>query len=116
MTRRRAPIRPTEPDFDLRIDEVVLEGFPPGQGRAIAAALEQELGRLLRNLPKGFAEAKPGSAGKVISVDRLEAATITCPPGASARIVGQSAAQAIVGRLRTLSTGHDPASGRRRAP
>jgi hypothetical protein len=41
---------------ELHIDEVVLHGFPPGGTRAIAAAIEAELGRLLavQGLPASF--------------------------------------------------------------
>ena len=110
MTRRRPHSAAPAPAFDLRIGELVLDGYAPGEGRAIAEALEQELGRLLAAGPLPFAQ-RGGAAA--LAFDRLDAGTVTHPPQASPRAIGRSAARAIVQRLRTVATGHDAPPRRR---
>lgn len=94
--------------FALHIRELVIEGFPPGESRAIAAALEQELGRLLGDGAPPFAGPGIRHGPGDLTVDRLDAGTVTGPPDTSPRAFGQAAAHAIVRRLRALPTGHDP--------
>jgi hypothetical protein len=113
MIRRRPPVLASEPQFDLHVGELVIEGFPPDEGRAIVAALEQELGRILGDGTAPFADARSGREHDGLSVDRLDAGTVMHAPDAAPRVVGQSAARAIVQRLRTLSSGHDPAPARK---
>src|SRR4051812_35747928 len=91
------------PGFDLRIGELVIDGFTPGESRVIAAALEQELGRLLA---EGVAPFARGGRGGALGFDRLDGGTLTHAPGASPTAVGRSAARAVVQRLRTASMGH----------
>ena len=52
MTGRRPAVRSPDPGFDLRIGELVIEGFPASEARAIGAALEQELGQILADGPR----------------------------------------------------------------
>ena len=111
MTRRRPHSTAPAPAFDLRIGELVLDGYAPGESRAIAEALEQELGRLLAAGPLPFAQRGGGVAA--LAFDRLDAGTVTHPPQASPRAIGRSAARAIVQRLRTVATGHDAPPRRR---
>ena len=54
--RHRAP-PPASPSFDLKIDELVLDGFPPGERFAIAAAFERELTRILSGPAAPFGAA-----------------------------------------------------------
>ena len=110
---RRPPLRSPDAKFDLRIRELVIEGFPPGDGRAVAAALQQELGLILAAGTPPFADARSDGDRDHLTVDRLDAGTVMGPPDTSPHAVGRSAARAIVRRLRTLSTGHDPAPLRR---
>jgi hypothetical protein len=105
MSQRRLPHKASGPGFDLRIGELVLDGYAPAEGRTIAAALEQELGRLLADRAPPFGEGSGRRPGKY-AFDRLDAGTVTHSPGASPQAVGRSAARAIVQRLRTLSTGN----------
>ena len=86
------------PSFSLAVGEVVIEGFGPAEGRAVALALERELGRLLQSDP-------PARFGADARIDRLQAAL---PMAASPRSLGQAAARAVVGRLHSVATGQDP--------
>jgi len=100
------------PHFDLRIEDLIVDGFAPSQSRAIAAALEQELVRLLAFDGAPFV-AKEARHVRPIAFDRIDAGVITLVPGASARLVGYSAARAIVQSLRTASAGNAAAPVRR---
>jgi hypothetical protein len=113
MTGRRPALRSPDPGFDLRIGELVIEGFPASEARAIGAALEHELGQILADGPAPFADRRSGREDDRVAVHRLDAGTVMRPPGISPQGVGRAAAHAIVRRLRTLSTGHDPAPVRR---
>jgi hypothetical protein len=108
MIRRQ----PTDRDagFNLRINELVIDGYAPAESRAIAAALEQELGRLLADGVPPFAE-RSGAA-----FDRLDAGTVTLAPGAAPAAVGRSAARAVVQRLRAASAGRETAPPQRGGP
>jgi hypothetical protein len=113
MTGRRPAVRSPDPGFDLRIGELVIEGFPASEARAIGAALEQELGQILANGPVPFADRRSGREDDHLAVNRLVAGTVMRPRGISPQGIGRAAAHAIVRRLWTLSTRHDPASVRR---
>ncbi len=84
MSRAASP-----PGIALHIDEVVLEGFSPSEGRAVMDALEQELGRLLAAGP-GIRTSRTaqGLDGGAIARD------------ASPRALGRSAARAILAQVR----------------
>lgn len=81
--QRLAPIR-------VRIEELVLRGFPPDQRERIAAAVEAELGRLLAEggLPPGLA-----GGGRVGRVDGGLAG------GATPEEAGAQIARAVYGRM-----------------
>ncbi len=111
MTRRPARNAAPAPGFDLRIGGLVLDGYSPGEARAVAEALEQELGRLLAAGPFPFAAG--GRRAGQLAFDRLDAGTMTHPPLASPRAIGRSAARAIVQRLRMAAVGHDAMPRRR---
>jgi hypothetical protein len=113
MTGRRPPVRSSDLGFDLRIGELVIEGFPASEARAIGAALEQELRQILADGPAPFADRRSSREDDRVAVHRLDVATVMRPPGISPQGVGRAAAHAIVRRLRTLSTGHDPVPVRR---
>jgi hypothetical protein len=98
------------PSYDLRIDELVLDGFPPAERYAIAAAMERELARLLTGPNVPFAAA--GGLGS-IAVDRLDA-VVTLAPGASPQNVGVEAARVIGRNLGVLANGgHAPSGGKK---
>src|SRR5262249_54352875 len=108
---RRPPAPPPDPRFELRIRELVIDGFSPSEARAIGAALEQELGQLPADGTLPFADRRSGRARDRIAIDRLDAGNLTRRPGDSPQSVGQAAAHAIVRGLRTLATGRQPAPG-----
>ena len=113
MTVRRPAVPSPHPGFDLRIGKLVIDGFPASEARVIGAALEQELGQILADGPAPFADRRSGGEDNRVAVNRLDAGTLMPPPGISPEGVGRAAAHAIVRRLRTLSSGHDPEPVRR---
>jgi len=80
-------------NVNLRIDELVLHSFPPGDRYRIAAALEAELARLLmvQGVPPGLAS---GGAFPV-----LDAGSFHVAPGARPQQIGTQIAQALFGGL-----------------
>jgi hypothetical protein len=111
--RGRPSAPPLDPRFALRIRELVIDGFSVSEARAIGAAFEQELGRILADGTPPFADRRPGAVDDRVAVNRLEAGTLTHPEGVSPQGMGQAAARAIVRRLRTLATGHGSGSAQR---
>lgn len=79
--------------IDVRVEELVVTGFPAGQGYRIAAALERELVRLLG---EGNAPDALTRSGALAS---LPARPVRAPAGASPECVGESAAGSIHGAL-----------------
>ena len=77
------------PDVRLHVEELVLDGFAPGDGHRIGEALERELTRLLaeRGLPPGFA-----AEGEVA---RLDAGVFELAPGVGAEAIGIRVARAV---------------------
>lgn len=75
--------------IDLHIEELVLDGFPPGDRHRIGAALEKELARLLaeRGLSAGWENG--GEAG------RLNGGKFEARPGARPERVGAQIAQSV---------------------
>ncbi|MFL6293520.1 MAG: hypothetical protein ACJ759_21720, partial [Thermoanaerobaculia bacterium] len=69
--------------IDLHIEELVLEGFAPGDRHRIGAAVERELARLLaeRGLPAGLAQGA--------DVPRLDGGSFELRPGRSAEATGR---------------------------
>lgn len=78
----------------LRIEELVLEGFPPGDRYRITAAVETELARL-------FAEQgiPPGLAGGG-TVPMLDGGSFDVAPHARTDQIGAQVAQAVYGGLK----------------
>lgn len=84
--------QPTAPRVELRIGELVLNGFAPGDRYHIWAALERELARL-------FAEqGVPDWLKQGGLIDRLDGGSFDLPPGPSAEVIGGRIAQAVYGR------------------
>ena len=77
----------------LHIEELVLDGFPPGDRYRIAAAVEAELTRLFadRGVPPGLS-----SGGAVPAVD---GGSFDVAPGARSDRIGAQVAQAVYGGL-----------------
>jgi len=78
----------------LHIEELVLEGFPPGDRYRIAAAVEAELARL-------FAEQEipPGLAGGG-TMPMLDGGSFDVAPHARPDHTGAQVAQAVYGGLK----------------
>jgi len=77
----------------LRIEELVLDGFPPGDRYSIAAAVEAELARLLaeQGAPPGLANGGTVSA--------LDGGSFDVAPDARPDRIGAQVAQAVYGGL-----------------
>ena len=85
----------SEPSVTLRIEELVLHGFPPGDRYRIADAVERELRRLLteRGVPTEWATSA------LLPVDSVSAGGFELAPGARPDRVGSQIAEAIYGGL-----------------
>jgi len=77
----------------LRIDELVLEGFPPGDRHRIAAAVEAELARLFaeRGVPAGLREST--------ALPQVDGGAFELAPALRPEQVGAQVAAAIYGGL-----------------
>ena len=73
----------------VHIDRLVLKGFRPEDRHAIAAGLEQELGRVFTD------RAAVTHLGAIGDVSRLQVADVLVGQGWSPRRVGESVAQGI---------------------
>ena len=80
-------------NVNLRIDELVLHGFPPGDRYPIATALEAELARLIgaQGIPTGLAN---GGSIAVLDAGSFSIATASRP-----QQIGTQIAQALFGGL-----------------
>jgi hypothetical protein len=94
---------PTPPAVELHIDEVTLDGFSAADGRAIAAAMERELARLLSG-----PDAPLGGARRSLSLERLDAGALHLPAGAKPGQIGVAAARAISRSLGAVARGGAP--------
>jgi hypothetical protein len=77
----------------LRIEELVLDGFPPGDRYRIAAAAEAELTRLFtdRGVPSGLASGE--------AIPALDGGSFDVAPDARPDRIGAQVAQAVYGGL-----------------
>lgn len=81
-------------NIELRIEELVLHGFAPGDRYRIAEAVERELSRLLAD--QGVLESLERGGG-IASVD---GGAFEVAPGSRAEVVGAQVAKAVYGGLR----------------
>lgn len=77
------------PAIELQIEELVLDGFDSRHAARIAAALEEELARLLGE------GGLPQSWNAPYAVPRLETGPLQISPRHSPEMIGRQAAQAI---------------------
>ncbi len=84
MKKPRPPL-----DIELRVEELVLHGFAPGDRHGIAEAVQRELARLLGRdgAPEGWRQG--------IEVDRIDAGTFRQAPDTGARQVGREVARTV---------------------
>jgi hypothetical protein len=81
-------------NLELRIEELVLRAFAPGDRYRIGDALERELARL-------FAEqGTPPSLAQGSEIERLDGGAFEVKSGSRAEAIGVHAAQAVYGELR----------------
>jgi hypothetical protein len=99
IARRGGPAGANAPSLELRIDEVVLRGFSPGDGDRIGAAIERELRRLLAERALG------GDLAGDVHLDELDGGGFDLPPGARGEEVGALIARAVYSRLRSAMAG-----------
>ena len=77
------------PDVSVRIDELVLHGFPPGGHRRLAEALQAELARLLAADP-------PGALRRVTAAPPApHLPTVTLAPDTGPAAAGRAVARAL---------------------
>jgi hypothetical protein len=83
----------SRPNVELHIEELILHGFGPGGGQAIAAAIEAELGRLLaiEGLPVSF---ESGASIGTLDAGSFEAGSDSAPPE-----LGKHIARSVYGRF-----------------
>jgi hypothetical protein len=79
----------SEPSIELRIQELVLHGFAPGDRYVIGDAVERELGRLLDE--RGI----PDSLRMTGATDALHGATFNTPHNAKPPAIGRKIGQAV---------------------
>jgi len=80
-------------NIELRIEELVLRGFAPGDRYRIGNAMERELAHM-------FAEqGTPPSLAQGSEIERLDGGTFEVKPGSRAEAIGVQVAQAVYGGL-----------------
>lgn len=79
---------------ELYIEELVLEGFKPGDEQRIGEAVEKELTRLLEM------RGVPGSFRSDREMESINVGSFEVAPGARAERVGTQVAGAVYGGLR----------------
>jgi hypothetical protein len=91
MTRTDRHTSPVRPSIELRIEELILHGFAPGDHHPIGAAMERELGRLLseRGLPPQLVQAGERPS--------LDGGSFALRPNARPEAIGVHVARAVYG-------------------
>jgi hypothetical protein len=83
----------SEPSIELRIEELVLQGFVPSDRYAIGDAVERELARLLAE------HGAPISLRSETAADEIRGATFNAAHNAKAPVIGHQIAQAVYERF-----------------
>ena len=78
--------------IDLHIEELVLDGFPPGDRHRIGAALERELARLLSEAGERGLPATWAGGGEAA---RLDGGRFEMRPGTRPERMGAQIAQSV---------------------
>ena len=82
-------------NIELHIEELVLHGFDPGDGRRIGSALEAELTRLLTE------QGLPPSLARGAEIEHLRGERFEVTPDTAPEEIGGHVARAVYGGLRT---------------
>jgi hypothetical protein len=79
------------PNVALRIDELVLHGFAPGDRQRIAAAVQREMTRLVAagGVPQAWTASPPALRGQPLAA----------PHGAGPHAIGAAIARSVYGGL-----------------
>lgn len=80
-------------NIKLHIEELVLNGFPPGDRDRIANNVEYELSRLL------FEQGVPSSLSKGREIANLDVGVFEVAQGSKPEAIGAKVAQAVYGGL-----------------
>jgi hypothetical protein len=83
------PTPNSEPSIELRIEELVLHGFAPGERYVIGDAVERELARLLGE------QGVPSSLRSKNATDEIIGATFNAARDANPPAMGRQIAQAV---------------------
>lgn len=83
----------TSPSVELRLEEIVLHGFPAVNRYRIGEALERELTRLLTG------QGAPLGVTQGVELERLDLGAFELRPDADAETIGRQLAEAIYGGL-----------------
>lgn len=75
--------------IELRIDELILHGFEPGDRHRIGEAVQNELGRLLRG------QGTPLAAENRGRIDVIKGGAFTVTPGGGPESTGMQIARAV---------------------
>jgi hypothetical protein len=88
-------------NVELRIEELVLHGFPPGDHHRIGDAVQLELSRLFteRGVP-------PSLVHSLEDIPHVDGGTLEIPRRPTSKVVGAQVARALYGGL-------DPGTGER---
>ena len=82
-----------QPDIELTIDELVLNGFPPMNRYRVQEALETELAALFRDRER----SAEGFAAR--TEERVDAGTIRVTPESTPEMIGKQIATSIFGGI-----------------
>src|SRR5207237_996932 len=96
---RPLPLRsPDSPGFghsvDLQMEELVLDGWAPGERYRVADAIERELTRLFTE------RGAPSTISRGGAIDRVDCGTLEIVPGSSVEQIGVQLAKAIYAGVR----------------
>lgn len=80
-------------NVELRIEELVLHGFPPGNHERIGESVESELSRLFTE------QGVPPSLARSADVPRLDAGAFQMNQGLGAEAAGEQIARALHERM-----------------
>lgn len=80
--------------LEIRIEELVLHGFDPRDGKGIGEAVERELTRLF--LEQGV----PGAFRPELNVDSIDGGSFAVAPGSGAKAMGAGVARSVYGGLK----------------
>ncbi len=86
--------RPSRDSIKIHIEELVLHGFAPGDRHQIAAAVENELSRLMTE--RGL----QGIRTNAIAVGRINGGAFKVEAGAKAQVTGAEIARAVFRSVR----------------